>query len=292
MEPDFRLLRSFVAVAEELHFGEAAVRLRVAQPALSKQIAKLESDLGVSLFDRTSRRVRLTPAGEALLPQARTALEQARAGLRRARAVGERTSGVLRVGFMTGAIQPALLRAFEREYPAAGVDVKRYDWFDQTACLRDGRADIAFVCPPIEEADIRVEVLAEQTRLAVLPRGHPAAGRSALSILDLGEEPVIGHHRAPRAWARFSAVDPRPDGSPAVYGPAVDTVEEKLEHAAAGHGVGLVPSSIRDHYDRDDVVFVPVTDIPPCQSALAWLPPARSPLMRAFVALARDRYGR
>ncbi|GAA3764813.1 LysR family transcriptional regulator [Salinactinospora qingdaonensis] len=287
MEPDYRLLQAFVAVAEEQHFGEAAVRLRIAQPALSKQIAKLETAVGGRLFDRTSRRVELTPAGAALLPEARAALAQARAALRHAQALAGRLSGVLRVGFMTGAIQPPLLRAFERSFPDVEVDLKRYDWFDQVACLHDGRADVAFVCPPIEDPELSIEVLADQPRLAVLSLEHPLADRGELSILDLRDDPVIGHHQAPLVWARFAAVDPRPDGSAPVYGPSVDTVEEKLEHAAAGHGVGLVPAAIYEHYARADLAFVPVIDIPPCQSALAWPKRTSSPLVSAFLSVAR-----
>lgn len=280
---DLRKLRSFVAVAEDLHFGRAAERLHIAQPVLSRQIRRLEQELGETLLVRTSRGVALTPAGQHLLDEARSLLAAASAAGRRFRALtrGERS---LALGFFIGDDVTEALQAFSRRCPDASVTLLRTYWHDQVDVLLDGRADVGFVHLPITETGLELLPVRSQPRLAVLSIGHPAAGQGAISIADLADDPVIVQRGAPPAWEAFHNVDPRPDGRSPRRGPAVDNLEEKVQQVAAGRAISFVPASVAAAYLHPGVVYVPVTDIPAIQVCLAWRSGPRSPLVAAFVA--------
>jgi DNA-binding transcriptional LysR family regulator len=147
-EVSTRLLASFVAVAEELHFSRAAERLHLAQPALSKQIRQLERDLGVRLFDRSRREVRLTAAGDALLPTARRVLGDWAEGLARARAAEQAQLRQLRVGFVAsiGADHTTAITAnFVRRQPGWRPTWRLADWIDPLAGLGSGATDVALL---------------------------------------------------------------------------------------------------------------------------------------------------
>lgn len=283
---DLRKLRYFIAVAEEMHFGRAAERLYVAQPALSRQIQKLEADLGVALLARTSRSVELTDAGRELVREGKALLAAALAAQRRVRRAAEGSRG-LTVGFFTGDPVTPAIRAFAAARPDVVVDVVRVYWFDQTDVLFDGRADVVFVHLPVDEGSLRLVPLYDAPRVALLARDHPLASRGQLSIADLADEPVILHRGATPAWERFHNTDPRPDGSHPRPGPEVDNIEEKLEHVAAARGISFLPVSAAAALSlQPDVVVIPVTDIPPTRVCLAWNVDAETDLVRTFVELA------
>jgi len=285
---DLRKLRSFVAVAEDLHFGRAAERLHIAQPVLSRQIRRLEQELGETLLVRTSRGVALTPAGLHLLDEARSLLAAASAAGRRFRALtrGERS---LALGFFIGDDVTEALQAFSRRCPDASVTLLRTYWHDQVDVLLDGRADVGFVHLPITETGLELLPVRSEPRLAVLSIGHPAAGQGAISIADLADDPVIVQRGAPPAWEAFHNVDPRPDGRSPRRGPAVDNLEEKVQQVAARRAISFVPASVAAAYLHPGVVYVPVTDIPAIQVCLAWRSGPRSPLVAAFVASVTER---
>jgi DNA-binding transcriptional LysR family regulator len=153
---DFRALRYFVAVAEELHFTRAAERMYIAQPALSEQIRKLEGELGVELLRRTTRKVELTAAGQEFLLRARRILADDEA-LADASRAARAESGSLRVA--TGAtagveLLPSVLRAFREERPMVHMDLRQIDWTDYSGMLRDGSVDTAFVWLPFEHDEL------------------------------------------------------------------------------------------------------------------------------------------
>lgn len=283
---DLRKLRYFIAVAEEMHFGRAAERLYVAQPALSRQIQKLEEQLGVALFTRTSRNVELTDAGRELVSEGKALLAAAMAAQRRVQRAAKQTR-VLTVGFFTGDPVTPAIRAFDTAHPEVAVDVVRVYWFDQTEVLFDGRADVAFVHLPMAEAGLQLVPLYDVPRVALLSRDHPLASREALSIADLADEPVILHRGASPAWERFHNTDPRPDGRHPTPGPVVANIEEKLEHVAAARAISFLPVSAAAAMSlQPEVVVVPVTDIPPTRVCLAWSVDAETERVRSFAELA------
>jgi DNA-binding transcriptional LysR family regulator len=180
---ELRALHYFVTVAEELHFGRAAERLRIVQPAVSQQIARLERELGVRLLDRTSRRVRLTPAGERVLAAARETL----AAAARVRVVAGEPAAVLRIGVascVTGRLDRALARMRDGERPAAPelVDLPVAARLD---AVRSGDLDLALVRGAVGSTGMRVVRAWSEPLHAVLSRDHPAAGKPAVGLRDL-----------------------------------------------------------------------------------------------------------
>lgn len=276
---DLRKLRYFVAVAEEMHFGRAAERLYVAQPVLSRQIRKLEQQLDVELFTRTSRDVRLTAAGRELLDDARPLLAAADAAQRRVRRTAS-SRRTLTVGFFVGDPVSRAVHAFSALHTDVTVDLMRIYWCDQTEVLLDGRVDVAFVHLPIDEAGLKLAPLYAAPRVARQDR---------TSIADLADDPVILHSGASPDWEAFHNTDPRPDGRHPRLGPTVSNIEEKLEHVAAGRGISFLPPTAASAIViQPDVVAVPVADIPPTQVCLAWSGGAESPLILTFVEAARE----
>ncbi|MFD0688898.1 LysR family transcriptional regulator [Actinomadura fibrosa] len=288
---ELRQLRYLVAIADEGNLGRAAASLYVSQPALSYALRRLESELGVRLFDRHAGGVTATPAGADVIAEARRALRQAD----RVTAAAERhrraETGVLRVGFeATGAgeLTTRARAAFARAHPGVRVEPKRFDWGGETAALRDGLVDVAFVWLPADLDGLHAEVVHTEPRVVGLPSGHPLAGDGGVSILDVKDEPLLWTERAPRAWVDWWAVNPRPDGSEPKWGPTNDNVEEMLEQVAEGTAICFGPSSMAHYYTRPDLAWVPLTDVEPLRVALAWPRGADGPLVRSFAEIVRD----
>jgi len=280
---DLRKLRYFVAVAEELHFGRAADRLRIAQPALSRQIRSLESDLKVQLFTRDKRGTELTAAGEQLLGDAGPLLSAADAATRRA-VRAARARDALTVGFMPGLIVTDAVRALSRRHPGVEVEVVRTDWEEQTEMIRDGRVDVGFVRLPCDTRGLELRDLLSEPRVAILPATHPLAGKPSLSIGDLAGERLLQNPAALPEWrSAAKSGGPEEDAGPAV---ALRSVEEKLENVAAGRGVVVLPLSTATYYTRPDITHVEIGDIGPNRVCLAWDGTRRDPLVDEFVRIA------
>jgi len=280
MDVDLRKLRYFVAVAEELHFGRAADRLHIAQPALSRQIRTLEHDLGAPLFDRDRHRVELTAAGRQLLADAPGLLASAAATRRRVAAAARGTQ-TLSVGFRAGIVVTAAVRVFRAEHPDTVVELRHVEWDDQEAALLDGRIDVAYLRPPVADAGLELTPLYDEPRVAVLPVDHRLAGKTAVTVADLVDEQLLPAHGVePPAAARR--------GARAHRTVTVRTVEEKLEHVAAGAGVLFVAVSMARYYQRDDLLAIPLSDAPPDQVLLARAAGRDSPLVDTFTRSARQ----
>jgi DNA-binding transcriptional LysR family regulator len=279
---DLRKLRYFVTVAEQLHFGRAAEALHIAQPVLSRQIRALEEELRAPLFVRDKRATELTPAGRQLLADAGPLLASADA-LRRRVARAARGSRSFTIGFMPGLMVTGAVRALASRHPQLTVNVLRTNWDDQTAVLHDGRADVSYIRLPVDQSGLKIQALLTEPRVGVFPASHRLAGKDAITIADLADEHLLQDPGAVPEW-RDIATEMRSRRRPSV--PVFHTVEEKLEHVAAGHGIIVLPLSTAAFYTRPDVAYSHVSDIPPNQVCLAWDATGRSPLIEEFAAIA------
>ncbi len=267
-ELDLTKLRAFVTLAEHLHFGRAAEALHLTQPGLSRQIQTLERQLGARLLERDRRNVALTEAGRQLLEDAVPLLEAVNATRQRV-ARAARGPRRLVIGFRAGVIPTPAITALCELHPDLVVDVKRLEWDDQELNLLSGDVDIAYVRQPITERALRLIPLYHERRLVALRRDHPLAEADELWQRDIADERHLRY------------LQPlRPGGTP------IRSVEEKLEHVAAGHGIIVLPLSATRHYTRPEVVYVPVVDAQPDQVFLAFVAHRESGLLEDFVAAA------
>jgi DNA-binding transcriptional LysR family regulator len=284
---DLARLRYFVAVAEELHFGRAAERLFIAQPALSQQIRRLEEQLGVALFERDRRHVALTPAGVALLPEARAAVEQ----MDRALAVGRRfRSGVigrLDIGYTpaaVGGLMSQIVRAFQDAHPDIELELHHSTFSDVSAGLRTGDVHAAFVRLPLSVPDLRYSTLVVEPRVVALPPEHPLATRGELAIAELLDEPWIAIATNDATWRDFWLATEHRGGRPARIGVEAATPDEAFEAVLAGRGVLLTRPTIAERFAGEGITTIPVPDADPSHGAIAWRATTESALLRAFIA--------
>ncbi|GAA2165146.1 LysR family transcriptional regulator [Actinomadura napierensis] len=288
---ELRQLRYLVAIADAGNLGRAAESLFVSQPALSYALRRLESELGVRLFDRHAGGVTATAAGLEIVAEARRTVRQAEKVTAAAERHRRVRTGVLRVGFEASGAGELTTRAraeFARAHPGVRVEPKRFDWGGEADALRSGQVDVAFVWLPADLTGLHAEVVHTEPRIVGLPAAHPLAGREAVGILDVKDEPLLWTERAPREWVDWWAVNPRPDGSEPRWGPTNDNVEEMLEQVAEGTAICFAPSSMARYYTRPGLVWVPLTGVEPLRVALAWTDGADGALVRSFAAVVRE----
>ncbi|MEV5526908.1 LysR family transcriptional regulator [Streptomyces prunicolor] len=282
---DLRLVRCFTVVAEELHFGRAAAVLHLAQPSLSRHVRRLESELGVRLFDRTAQGTQLTEAGRAFLPRAQALLRSAAEAAAVVREVAQPSRVV--VGFMTGLIITPAVRALRAGHPEADVHSRFLGWGELPSALLEHRVDVVVGRFPFATEGLSVSVLYEESRVLLMPLGHRLAGKEYVTLDDIADEPVP---RFPdEEFNAFWRVDPRPDGRPAPDGPFVREFEDKLEVIAAGEAVALVPAGAVKKGLRLDLTTVPIEGAPPVPVVLATRAGEENRrLLAAFRACAED----
>jgi DNA-binding transcriptional LysR family regulator len=195
VEPPLDALTSFTALADELHFTRAAARLHVAQPALTKRIQQLERALGVRLFVRTRRSVRLTSEGEVLLEKARQVIRAAEDLTATARRLGDGEQGRLRIGFTPSAphqVLPALMQTFRRQHPGISCVLAEASSEDQIRQILEGDLDVGILRPSATRpATLVCTTFFEEPYVAVLPRHHRLASARAVSLADLSSEPFV-----------------------------------------------------------------------------------------------------
>lgn len=290
MSFDLRHLRCFLAVAEEGHFGRAATRLAMTQPPLSVAIQQLEDTVGVRLIDRTSRGLRLTAAGEALLPQARAVLAAAAEAALTAREIGRGARGRLRIGFvgslMFGGL-PQWLQQFQEGNPGIEVALVELNSQEQLHALGRGELDAGFVLARRVPSTLQVVTVHEAPFVACLPTGHAAASASRLSLARLCDEPFVLFSRqvSPDYHARIieacaeAGFDPK--------------VRHELRHwlsvvalVSQGMGVAIVPEPLK-RSGMAGVVFRPLTGTKVMSTLQCVWPqgPASSPALAALLAV-------
>jgi DNA-binding transcriptional LysR family regulator len=289
---DLRQLRYFVAVAEELHFSRAAARLNLAQSALSSQVRALEREVGGPLLVRSTRRVALTPAGEALLRDASEILAAADGALDRARALARGEAGSLTIGSMGpaggGLLAPLLARLGSR-HPGLRVEVRALDFSDIVESVRDRHVDVAFLYLPLDEPELELIPLISEPRVVVLPRNHRLARRRRLRPRDLRDETFIMQPQAvPEIWRDHWLLVDEFGERPRISPRTADKLEDWLTLIGQGEGIDTAPAIISRYYAWPDVAFVPLVDAAPATLAIARRRGEADPILDEFTALALE----
>lgn len=251
-------MRYFVAVAEELHFGHAARRLRIAQPALSRQIQALEKDMLVQLLLRNRRRVQITPAGQVFLERARLILARADEAVLAAQRAGGGVSGTLNLGFVGSAtydVLPGVLREFLQAAPHVDLTLSEMTVHAQLEALTEKRIDIGLLRLPAKTEGLVFRRIAREPLYVALPSSHALAKLPALRLTALSAEPFVLYPDHPRpSWTEFViGLCQKAGFRPVVIQRTVE-IQTTLSLVAAGIGVSIVPKCI-GNLQRKDVVF-------------------------------------
>lgn len=289
---ELRHLRYFVTLAEELHFGRAARRLHVSQPPLSIQIKALEDELGVLLFERSQRRVELTSAGAVFLKDAREILARTASAADSARRAARGETGDLTVGFVTTAdynVLPRALREFRQSNPLVRLTLREATSDVQLRDLADGRMDVGFLLPPVDDDRLDTLPLVREPLVAALPEQHPLArGKGPLALHKLAESPfiLIPRHMAPGLYDDIVSFCRGAGFSPRVEQEAVQ-MQTIVSLVSVGLGIALIPASLR-HLARTGVVYRSLKEASPLiETVLAWRRTDNRPTLHRFLEAVR-----
>ncbi|MFB6909098.1 MULTISPECIES: LysR family transcriptional regulator [Streptomyces] len=290
---ELRHLNAFLAVAEELHFGRAAKRLQMAQPPLSQQIRQLERELGVQLFHRNTRSVRLTSAGESFLDPVRTVLDDLDTAVRAARSAGKGEYGRVTIGFAGASSHetlPRLTRAVRAAHPGLEL-VMTGQTYANTALSRvaDGSLDLGFVRLPVTRPGVAHRVIDQEELICALPSDHPLARRVSVPLDVLAGEPFVSFPANSGSTVRDTMTEACESAgfTPRVVQEAPDSYTI-LALVAAGVGVTLTVTSVQ-HIQQNGLVYRRIAG-PPIRlsAALAWRPDNPSAALRAVLAVAEE----
>ncbi|KQP12471.1 LysR family transcriptional regulator [Pseudorhodoferax sp. Leaf267] len=261
---ELRHLRYFSVLADELHFGHAAQRLAISQPPLSVAIRQLEDAVGARLFERNSKGVRLTPAGQALRASARRLLRQAEEAALEARDVAAGSAGRLRIGFVGAMLyrgMPQALRAFQARHAGVRISLMELNSAEQITDLLHDRLDLGFMHTARLPGDLQARLLLSESFVACLPQGHALAAGKRLAPATLRDEPFVLFSRAasPDYHERILAICAQAGFLP--------EVRHEVRHwlavvsmVAQGLGVGLVPQAMQ-RCALQGVVFRPLAGV-------------------------------
>ena len=285
---DWQEIEAFLAVADELHFGRAAERLGLSQARVSQVVKKLERRIGAPLFDRTTRRVSLTPIGQELLADLRPAHQSVLDSIARAQAAGRGITGVLDIGFLgplAGRILLDVVDTLGSTHPDLEIRLLATEVADPCRPLRDHDVDLLLTQLPVNEPGITngPVVIVEPRVLAVAVR-HPLASKETVSLEDLATDRIFRPAGSPpRQWLDSAQPWTTPSGRPIDRGPAVRTFQELMTLIAAGQGFCTVAAHNIRYHPRTDVAFIPFQDAPPFEFGLVWRSSAETARVRAFI---------
>lgn len=277
---DLRLVQCFTVVAEHQHFGRAAEALHTTQPSLSRQIRRLEQQVGARLLDRTTHGTRLSEAGEAFLPQAKELLRAAVEAMARTRAAAKPSS--ITIGYARGLIITPAVRALREHNPDAEVHTRLLAWNDSRAALLEHRVDAVVTRLPLATDRLRITVLYDEPRVLVVPRDHRLAGKESVTLDDVADEPMPRVRQTDPLLNAYWRLDPRPDGRPAPDGPLVEALEDKHELIAAGQAVAIGPPLDHATGLHPGLTTIPLHGVAPGQVVLATRAGDRNRLVAAF----------
>ncbi|MBV9582463.1 MAG: LysR family transcriptional regulator [Chloroflexi bacterium] len=289
---ELRDIRYFVAVASELHFGRAAQRLLISQPALSQQIRSLEAELGLRLLERNSKGVQLTAAGKAFLPEATAVVQQADHALEVARALVEGATGHLRLSHlrtMPRGLPERIVSEYGRRYPAVEIIPESGSTEQNVERIRAGQLDLAFVLAPLETSpELGFVEIATEPMIAAIPRAHPLSRRRRIRLADLVGIPLVWfpRHNSP-GFYDSSLSEMYGDVTPQIV--RTEPNEERMLIAVSeGAGITMLLAARTATLRFPGVVYRRFVDPQPAGLlALAFHQPPAPPARR-FVDLARE----
>jgi DNA-binding transcriptional LysR family regulator len=294
---ELRLWRQFIALAEELHFGRAAARLHMTQPPLTQAIANLEQLLGVRLFDRTKRSVQLTPAGEALVPEARDLLARALALPAQARAAAHGEVGRLRLAFVSTVgfgLLPQWVQAFRALYPQVEFELIEATGDVQLQAIGRGDVDAGFMLhsPGFAPEGLQHLRISREPLVVALPDQHPLARARTLPFGAVLEEPLVIFPRRilPSLHDAVFGMYHAAGRAPRIAQEAIQ-MQTIVNLVSAGLGLAWVPDSVRQ-FQRPGVAYRPIAGkhgalVPDCETSLVWARPGAT--TERFVEFARHR---
>lgn len=285
-------MRYFVAVAEELHFGRAAERLHIVQPAVSQQIARLEKELGLQLLRRTKRKVELTAAGHVFLEKARDVLARAESAAYDAGRAARGHTGRLVLGFVglaTYGVLPDILSAYHERYPDVEMVLHELTSVEQLKRLREGPLQVGFLRPPVNDAALRTETIERTPVVAILPESHPLAEGETVSLKDLAGEPfvMVPRAREPNLHDLYVTMCCQAGFSPRIVQEA-NRIHTIVALVAAGMGVAFA-STVVTKFSRPGAVYRKLEGATgEAELALVWCRDDTSPVLVNFLDLARE----
>lgn len=289
---ELRHLRYFRAIGREQHFGRAAIALRVAQPALTRQIRDLEAELGIELFERLPRGVRLSSAGRVFLGDVEEILSQVDRAVDRAQRLGSGHLGTIRVGLSEIIAAHDFishgLRNFRESEPSVALDLKSMGSVNQIAALKEGALDVGLIYDAhLEERDYdvldRICLGHGETMLAV-HESHRLAGRASVTMAEIAEEPALGPARltAPGYYDRLMTACVESGSTPRIVQECT-TNSILLSLVAVGMGVGFVTASSQSS-PAHNIQLVPISDLGlQFEVLLVWRKSDRSPALQRFI---------
>ena len=285
---DLRQWRQFVAVAQELHFGRAALRLHMTQPPLTQGIAQLERTLGVKLFNRTKRSVQLTVQGAALLADAQDLLARANDLVALARAQADGSAGRLRLAFVSTvgfSLLPSWLMAFRAACPAVQLELVEATGDVQSELLTRDEVDAGFVlhAPGFAPQESGCRIVAQEPLVVAMPGSHPLASKRLLRVADLLTQPLVMFPRriAPSLWDAIFGTYHAAGQLPVVTQEAIQ-MQTIVNLVSAGLGVAWVPASVQE-FQRSGVVYRAVQGHSlACETSLVWR--RSSPALERFLS--------
>lgn len=289
---ELRDIEIFLTLADELHFGRTAERLRISQARVSQSIKLQERRLGTRLFERTSRNVALTHIGARLRDDLRVHYDGIQTAFARARDAAGGVTGTLRLGVMgaVGYLSRDLIDAFRRRYADCVVQVREIHFSDPLGPLRAGQVDVALLWRPIREPGLTEgPVVLTEGRVLAVAAGHELADHTSVSLEDLGDRVVIDPGPlAPDYWVQAMVPALTPGGRPVMRGPTAHTFHEILNLVAAGECVIPLNEHVVQHYSHPGIIYLPIRDAPPTEWSLVWHTAAENASMRAFANEAKE----
>jgi len=290
---ELRELRVFLTLAEELHFTRTAERLGLSQSRVSQALRTLELRVGGVLFERTSRRVRLTPLGAQLRERLEPVVEQLRLVLGETREAAVGVGGTLRLGMYTpvngGPHFTEIIHAFERRHPSCRVELVDSDLSrDQLERLRPGDLDLLAMRLPVSAPDLVIgPILSRESRIAAVAKDHPLAGRESITYDELADYTLPWVPALP-SELMDAFMPPVTSSGKAIRRAELRSTSESMMRVASGELVHPTVRSFVDHYGHPGVTFVPISDLPPSETALVWRAATASAAVEAFARTAED----
>jgi DNA-binding transcriptional LysR family regulator len=290
---DLSQLRCFVTVVEEMHFGRAATRLNMTQPPLSRQIQVLERILDAPLLERTSRSMRLTPAGRSFLPEARRILKLSDNAALVAKRIAAGRAGALKIGYTAAgaySFMPELVKAVRKLLPDVDFSLREMVTGDQFDDLGSGQLDVGLLRPPIMRPELDFCRVVAETLIAAIPADHPLAAQSSIKLRDLDGQPFVMYAPYESRYfydlvvAAFVQAKVLPN-----YVQHVSQIHSVLSLVRAGFGFGIVPEAAMNLH-MEGVVLRSISDMPQRRVELymVWRKDGDNPLLPSIIQVARD----